>query len=40
MKDQIIVVKIILLTDKTIVLKQSILEVSEFSLDEIVFIYF
>lgn len=40
MKDQIIVVKIILLTDKTIVLKQSILEVAEFSLDEIVFIYF
>lgn len=41
MKDQIIVAKIILiLTDKTNVLKQDILEVAEFSLDEIVFIYF
>lgn len=41
MKDQIIVAKIILiLTDKTNVLKQGILEVAEFSLDEIVFIYF
>lgn len=41
MKDQLIVAKIILiLTDKTNVLKQGILEVTGFSLDEIVFIYF
>lgn len=41
MKNQLMVTKIILiLTDKTDVLKQGILEVTEFSLDEIVFIYF
>lgn len=40
MKDQIILAKIILPTDKTIVLKQGILEVAECSLEQIVFIYF
>lgn len=41
MKDQWIVAKIILiLTDKTNVLKRGILEVTDLSLDEIVFISF
>lgn len=41
MKNLLMVAKIVLiLTDKTNVLKQGILEVTEFSLDEIIFISF